>query len=165
MLHWPVKQVISLATGVTNRQRFQSQSSRRWLQNLGFAIGSGSAASAERPPTSRATASAALAFLPPAAQLVRKAGIVLIGCVKGKRPVAAEAQDLYTSAYFLKMRRYAAASGVPWFILSAVDDVVPDWDELQFPRSWAGPHTQPYRPAKLVGSVATYPLAKRLTPT
>jgi hypothetical protein len=41
-VRWPVKQVISLATGVTNRRRFQSQDSRRWLQNLGFAIGQGS---------------------------------------------------------------------------------------------------------------------------
>lgn len=38
---WPVKQVISLATGVSDRQRFQSQSSRRWLQNLGFTIEGG----------------------------------------------------------------------------------------------------------------------------
>lgn len=41
---WPVKQVISLATGVSDRQRFQSQSSQRWLRNLGFTIGSGSTA-------------------------------------------------------------------------------------------------------------------------
>lgn len=40
-VRWPVKQVISLATGVTNRRRFQSQDSRRWLQNLGFRIGQG----------------------------------------------------------------------------------------------------------------------------
>ncbi len=33
-VRWPVKQVISLATGVNDRQRFQSQSSRRWLANL-----------------------------------------------------------------------------------------------------------------------------------
>jgi hypothetical protein len=38
---WPVKQVISISTGVTNRRRFQSQDSRRWLQNLGFPIGQG----------------------------------------------------------------------------------------------------------------------------
>lgn len=35
---WPVKQVISLATGA-NRARFQSQTSRRWLHNLGFVVG------------------------------------------------------------------------------------------------------------------------------
>lgn len=41
---WPVKQVISLATGIANRKRFQSQNSRRLLRNLGFTIGSGSTA-------------------------------------------------------------------------------------------------------------------------
>jgi hypothetical protein len=40
-VRWPVKQVISIATGLTNRRRFQSQDSRRWLQNLGFPIGQG----------------------------------------------------------------------------------------------------------------------------
>jgi hypothetical protein len=40
-VRWPVKQVISIATGVTNRRRFQSQDSRRWLKNLGFQIGQG----------------------------------------------------------------------------------------------------------------------------
>lgn len=40
-VRWPVKQVVSIATGVTNRRRFQSQDSRRWLQNLGFRIGQG----------------------------------------------------------------------------------------------------------------------------
>lgn len=42
---WPVKQVIALATGVSDRSRFQSQSSRRWLMHLGFPIGGGSTAS------------------------------------------------------------------------------------------------------------------------
>jgi hypothetical protein len=42
-VHWPVKQVIALATGA-KRSRFQSQASRRWLQNLGFLIGAGSLA-------------------------------------------------------------------------------------------------------------------------
>ncbi|WP_030577868.1 hypothetical protein [Streptomyces anulatus] len=42
-VHWPVKQVISLATGA-KRSRFQSHASRRWLQNLGFLIGAGSSA-------------------------------------------------------------------------------------------------------------------------
>lgn len=37
-IHWPVKQVISLATGVSDRQRFQSQASQRWLRNLGFPL-------------------------------------------------------------------------------------------------------------------------------
>lgn len=38
-VRWPVKQVIALATGA-KRSRFQSQDSRRWLANMGFAIGS-----------------------------------------------------------------------------------------------------------------------------
>ncbi|MGW0701573.1 hypothetical protein ACWD0A_20095 [Streptomyces sp. NPDC002867] len=42
-VRWPVKQVISLATGA-KRSRFQSHDSRRWLQNLGFLIGAGSSA-------------------------------------------------------------------------------------------------------------------------
>lgn len=55
-VRWPVKQVISIATGVTNRRRFQSQDSRRWLQNLGFRIGQGgSALSAVPVPRSRST--------------------------------------------------------------------------------------------------------------
>lgn len=37
---WPVKQVISIATGA-RRTRFQSQDSRRWLEKLGFQIGQG----------------------------------------------------------------------------------------------------------------------------
>ena len=37
---WPVKQVVSLATGVVDRKRFQSRSARRWLKNLGFRVGS-----------------------------------------------------------------------------------------------------------------------------
>lgn len=57
-VRWPVKQVISIATGVTNRRRFQSQDSRRWLQNVGFPIGQGDWTEARgsaprRPPTPR----------------------------------------------------------------------------------------------------------------
>src|SRR3954449_6543224 len=52
-IRWPVKQVISLATGVSDRQRFQSQSSRRWLQRLGFSIGGGKSAKAGFPPQRR----------------------------------------------------------------------------------------------------------------
>lgn len=130
-IRWPVKQVISLATGVTERQRFQSQSSRRWLQNLGFTIGSGNAAVAGKPPSGRTTMTSQRSSLEPAVQPGRKPDIVLIGCAKTKRPVAAEARDLYTSDYFLKMRRYAETSGVPWYILSAKHGLVApnDWVE------------------------------------
>jgi hypothetical protein len=40
-VRWPVKQVISVATGVSNRRRFQSQDSSRWLKSLGFTTGQG----------------------------------------------------------------------------------------------------------------------------
>lgn len=45
--------------------------------------------------------------------------IVLVTCVKSKLNHAAPAKDLYTSPLFRKQRRYAEATGVPWFILSA----------------------------------------------
>ena len=41
-VRWPVKQVIAIATGVS-RRRFQSHASCRWLHNLGFPTGRGSA--------------------------------------------------------------------------------------------------------------------------
>jgi hypothetical protein len=40
-VRWPVKQVISVAAGVSNRRRFQSQDSCRWLRKLGFPVGQG----------------------------------------------------------------------------------------------------------------------------
>lgn len=128
---WPVKQAISLATGVRNRQRFQSQSSRRWLQNLGFTIGKDATVIAKQGQASsrRSAATNAPASRPTAP--TRGADIVLIGCVKSKQPVAAEAQDLYTSDYFVKMRRYAESVGVPWYILSAEHGVVAPTDWLE----------------------------------
>lgn len=38
-VRWPVKQVISTATSVSNRRRFQSHDSRRWLQTCTFRSG------------------------------------------------------------------------------------------------------------------------------
>lgn len=127
---WPVKQVISLATGVNDRQRFQSQSSRRWLQNLGFAIGKDSVIITKlekKPSRSRTSPTTRLHPTVP----MRTADIVLIGCVKSKLDVPAEARDLYTSDYFLKMRRYAEASNAPWFILSAEHGLVAPTDWLE----------------------------------
>ena len=118
-VRWPVKQVISLATGVTDRQRFQSQSSRRWLQNLRFTIGGGTRATASRPSPPRA---AARAIKAPAAP--QKADVVLVGCAKTKLAHRAPAKDLYVSDYFSKMRRYAEATGLRWFILSAEHGLV-----------------------------------------
>ena len=47
------------------------------------------------------------------------ARIVLIGCVKTKRPTPAPAADLYISPLFDRRRAYAEDSDAPWFILSA----------------------------------------------
>lgn len=117
---WPVKQVISVATGVSNRRRFQSQSARRWLRNLGFTMGSGSGidSSASRPaPPRRAEAATEAARS-------RPSDVILVGCVKTKSDHGAAAKDLYTSDYFVKMRTFAEESGLPWFILSAEHGLV-----------------------------------------
>jgi len=45
--------------------------------------------------------------------------IALVSCVKRKLPHAAQARDLYTSAFFRKARDLVEASGAPWFVLSA----------------------------------------------
>ncbi|WP_222611977.1 DUF6884 domain-containing protein [Knoellia locipacati] len=126
---WPVKQVISLATGVSDRQRFQSQSARRWLQNLGFVINSeGNAGALVRVPRPVKAET-------PSNDVTDRAGrvadSVLVGCVKSKLGHGAPAKDLYTSDYFLKMRKYAEGAGRPWFILSAEHGLVrPDqWVE------------------------------------
>ena len=49
---------------------------------------------------------------------------MLVGCVKTKLPTAAPADELYTSPLFRKRRRYAEATGQPWFILSALHGLV-----------------------------------------
>lgn len=45
--------------------------------------------------------------------------IILLGCVKEKGSTMAPAADLYISRLWRARRRYAEASGLPWFILSA----------------------------------------------
>lgn len=45
--------------------------------------------------------------------------VYLVSCVKQKRARKYAARDLYVSALFCKARRYAEASGCPWYILSA----------------------------------------------
>ena len=129
-MRWPVKQVISIATGVSDRQRFQSQSSRRWLQNLGFTIGGGTGASAAATAQLSATKERPGPITPTAERL---ADLVLIGCVKTKLGHGAPAKDLYISDYFAKMRAYAEASGRPWFILSAEYGLVS-------PEEWLEPY-------------------------
>lgn len=116
-VHWPVKQVISLATGVRDRNRFQSQASRRWLERLGFTLGSTGETRQPRPAAPHKVPST-----PPDPRHVPSSAVsdvVLVGCVKTKLTHGALAQDLYVSDYFTKMRAYAEATGRPWFILSA----------------------------------------------
>lgn len=49
---------------------------------------------------------------------------IILGCVKTKRAGPAKAKDLYVSAMFAKRRRYAEASGMPWFIFSAEHGII-----------------------------------------
>lgn len=61
------------------------------------------------------------------------ADIVLVSCVKTKRPEAAAAKDLYTSPLFRKEHAYAERRGVPWYILSAEHGLVD-------PEQWLAPY-------------------------
>lgn len=49
----------------------------------------------------------------------RVSTVCLIACVKGKRPVASRAADLYTSPWFKKARAFVESRADEWFILSA----------------------------------------------
>lgn len=118
---WPPKQVISLSTGVSNRGRFQSQSARRWLQNLGFAVGGSRHGGVSSP---RSVAGDLVRSVPASSLPNQTADVLLIGCVKGRLDRAAPAKELYDSSYFRKMRAYAERSGAPWFILSAEHGLV-----------------------------------------
>jgi len=129
-VRWPVKQVISLATGVSDRQRFQSQSARRWLSSIGFTIGRDDVAT---PPAARTAATRRTASAPTITAPEHKPDVVLIGCVKSKLGHGATAKDLYVSDYFVKMRGYAEATGLPWFILSAEHGLVS-------PEAWLEPY-------------------------
>lgn len=60
------------------------------------------------------------------------ADLILVSCVKEKRPDPAPAKDLYTSPLFARERRHAEASGKPWFILSAKHGLV-DPDQVLEP--------------------------------
>ena len=59
--------------------------------------------------------------------------LLLVACVKEKRPVPAAARDLYLSPLFRKERAYAERSGLPWFILSAEHGLVA-------PDEWLAPY-------------------------
>lgn len=59
------------------------------------------------------------------------ADAVLVGCGKSRRAGGAPARDLYTSAYFAKMRGYAEGTGKPWFVLSATHGLVAPHEWLE----------------------------------
>ena len=71
---------------------------------------------------------------PPPRRPTTALDVVLVGCVKSKRTTAALAADLYTSTLFARRRRYAEASGAPWFVVSsrwglvAPDEVIAPYD-------------------------------------
>lgn len=50
--------------------------------------------------------------------------VIILGCVKSKRSSPARAKDLYVSPLFAKRRRYAEATGRPWFIFSAEHGII-----------------------------------------
>lgn len=64
-------------------------------------------------------------------QPVRRADVVLVGCVKSKLSHAAPAKDLYISPLFRKERAYAETAGERWFILSAEHGLVAPDEVLQ----------------------------------
>ena len=127
-IRWPVKQVISLATGVADRGRFQSQSSRRWLHKLGFTIGRDKGRLDLNQVAAKGMPRSDMSSL--ASSDAPRPDVVLVGCVKTKRDHEAPAKDLYVSNYFRKMRAYAEATGKPWFILSAEHGLVAPDDSL-----------------------------------
>lgn len=51
--------------------------------------------------------------------------IALVGCVKQKLSVPSEARDLYVSALFRHLRKYAEANADDWYVLSAKYGLVP----------------------------------------
>jgi hypothetical protein len=55
----------------------------------------------------------------PAAGPGRGVDVILIGCVQTKNAVASAASDLFVGPLFEGRRRYAAARGLRWYILSA----------------------------------------------
>lgn len=74
--------------------------------------------------------------------------VILIGCVRTKRATASAAADLFVSPLFVGRHRFAMASGLPWYILSAKfgllasDDVIGPYDvyladqSLSYKRAW-----------------------------
>lgn len=117
---WPVKQVLSLATGLANTG-FNSTRAQRLLKKLGFEVKS---------TVKRKRARAATQSLRKQSTRPKQSGpfpapdIVLISCSKRKLDHAAPARQLYSSPYFNFMRDYAEGRKHPWFILSAKHGLV-----------------------------------------
>lgn len=63
-----------------------------------------------------------------------RSDVVLVTCVYEKLTVPAVARNLYTGPYFDRLRRYAEAQAVPWFIVSAEHGLVR-------PADWLAPST------------------------
>ncbi len=61
----------------------------------------------------------ALTAAPPAPAPISPPDAVLLGCVSQKNASPMAAKDLYRSELFRRRRRYAEASGRPWWIVSA----------------------------------------------
>jgi len=57
--------------------------------------------------------------------------LILVGCVSAKLEHAAPAKDLYVSPLFARRRRYAEASGRPWFIYSALYGLLAPDDRIE----------------------------------
>ena len=73
--------------------------------------------------------------------------MILIGCVRTKRATACEAAELFTSPLFAGRRRYAAGSGVPWYILSAKFGLLAPGDVIGPYDLYLGDMSQAYRKA------------------
>jgi hypothetical protein len=58
------------------------------------------------------------------------ANVVLVGCVRTKRAVASAASELFASPLFDGRRRYAVATGLPWYILSAKFGLLAPYDVI-----------------------------------
>lgn len=155
---WPVKQVLSLATGLA-AQDFQSASAQRLLKKLGFEVEK----RVDRSPKQESSPSSSQK----AARLRNPAplpspDVILISCSKGKSEHGAPAADLYRSPYFSSMRAYAEESGRPWFILSAKHGLVRPTTWLEPYDAYLPESSRAYRRAW--GEKVTQQLAKELGP-
>jgi len=66
----------------------------------------------------------------PGGTLDLREAVVLVSCVKSKRPDPAPAGALYTSAWFVGVRDLVEASGAPWHVLSSRYGLVAPTDTI-----------------------------------